>query len=50
MKEEHIFAICAYKESAYLEACIQSLKRQTRKKQNYSGYIYTERIHRESVQ
>ena len=31
MKEEHIFAICAYKESAYLEACIQSLKRQTRK-------------------
>ena len=31
MKEEHIFAICAYKESAYLEACIQSLERQTRK-------------------
>ena len=35
MKEEHIFAICAYKESAYLEACI---------------HIHTEHIHRESVQ
>lgn len=26
---KHTFAICAYKESAYLEACIKSLKRQT---------------------
>ena len=26
---EHAFVICAYKESEYLEACIQSLKKQT---------------------
>ena len=25
----HTFAICAYKESPYLEACIRSLKGQT---------------------
>ena len=25
----HTFAICAYKESAYLEKCIKSLKNQT---------------------
>ena len=25
----HTFAICAYKESQYLEECIQSLKKQT---------------------
>ena len=28
---EHTFAICAYKESPYLEECILSLKKQTRK-------------------
>lgn len=33
MRKEHIFAICAYKESPYLEECIQSLKKQTRKSQ-----------------
>lgn len=27
--KKHTFAICAYKESKYLEACIQSLKKQT---------------------
>lgn len=26
---EHTFAICAYKESEYLEECIRSLKNQT---------------------
>ena len=26
---EHTFAICAYKESVYLETCIRSLKEQT---------------------
>ena len=30
-KREHIFAICAYKESPYLEECILSLEKQTRK-------------------
>jgi glycosyltransferase involved in cell wall biosynthesis len=29
MYKEHTFAICAYKESEYLEECIKSLKRQT---------------------
>ncbi len=29
MKYEHTFAICAYKESSFLEECILSLKRQT---------------------
>lgn len=29
MKSWHTFAICAYKESPYLEACIRSLKRQS---------------------
>lgn len=29
MKERHVFAICAYKESEYLEKCILSLKNQT---------------------
>ena len=28
-EKEHTFAICAYKESPYLEACIQSVKNQT---------------------
>lgn len=28
--DDHVFALCAYGESAYLEECIQSLKRQTR--------------------
>ena len=27
--EKHTFAICAYKESPYLEECIKSLKSQT---------------------
>ena len=27
--KKHTFAICAYKESPYLEECIESLKRQT---------------------
>lgn len=27
--EEHVFAVCAYKESPYLEACICSLEKQT---------------------
>ena len=27
--KKHIFAICAYKESPYLEECIVSLKNQT---------------------
>ena len=27
--EDHVFVICAYKESPYLEACIRSLERQT---------------------
>ncbi len=27
--DDHIFALCAYKESAYLEDCIQSLKQQS---------------------
>lgn len=27
--EDHLFVICAYKESPYLEACIRSLERQT---------------------
>lgn len=31
MKFSHTFAICAYKESPYLEACIKSLKNQTLK-------------------
>lgn len=31
MKPNHTFVICAYKNSPYLEACIQSLKKQTRK-------------------
>ena len=26
--EDHTFAVCAYKESPYLEECVQSLKRQ----------------------
>ncbi|MDD3796425.1 MAG: glycosyltransferase family A protein, partial [Lachnospiraceae bacterium] len=26
---QHTFVICAYKKSPYLEACIQSLKKQT---------------------
>ena len=30
-RKEHTFAICAYKESPYLEECILSLKKQTRK-------------------
>lgn len=29
MKEKHVFVICAYKESPYLERCIRSLKNQT---------------------
>ena len=28
MKEKHTFVICAYKESAYLEECVKSLKEQ----------------------
>ena len=40
MSKEHIFAICAYKESPYLVECIQSLKNSDQGKQNYSGYIY----------
>lgn len=32
-KEDHTFAICAYKESPFLEECILSLKRQTLKSQ-----------------
>lgn len=31
MKNKHTFAICAYKESEFLEECIQSLKKQTLK-------------------
>lgn len=31
--ENHTFAICAYKESPFLEECIQSLKEQTKKSQ-----------------
>ena len=27
--DEHTFAVCAYKESPYLEECIKSLKNQT---------------------
>ncbi|MDR2277020.1 MAG: glycosyltransferase family 2 protein, partial [Vagococcus sp.] len=29
MKENHTFVICAYGESEFLEACIDSLKNQT---------------------
>ena len=29
MSAKHTFVICAYKESAYLEECILSLKQQT---------------------
>ena len=29
MKDNHTWVICAYGESEYLEACIQSLKKQT---------------------
>ena len=29
MKDNHTWVICAYGESDYLEACIQSLKNQT---------------------
>ena len=31
MEYKHTFAICAYKESPYLEECIISLKKQTKK-------------------
>ena len=27
--KEHVFAICAYQDSPYLEACIRALKMQT---------------------
>lgn len=33
MNEKHTFAICAYKESEYLELCIQSIQEQTKKSQ-----------------
>lgn len=29
IKRKHVFAVCAYKESEYLEQCVKSLKRQT---------------------
>ena len=29
MRYKHVFAICAYKDSPYLERCIRSLKAQT---------------------
>lgn len=29
MKYKHVFSICAYKDSPYLERCIRSLKGQT---------------------
>ena len=31
MEVSHTFAICAYKESAYLEECIQSIRKQSLK-------------------
>ena len=32
-KVSHVYAVCAYKESPYLEKCVQSLKEQTEKSQ-----------------
>ena len=29
MRYKHVFAVCAYKDSPYLEQCIRSLKAQT---------------------
>ena len=31
MRTDHTFAICAYKESEYLEECIKSIKKQSLK-------------------
>ena len=41
MKEKHTFVICAYKESAYLEECVKSLKEQ--KKESNIMYDGTRR-------
>ena len=37
---DHTFAICAYKDSPYLDACIHSLKRQSAK----SLHFHTESV------
>lgn len=42
MKEKHTFVICAYKESAYLEECVKSLKEQKKRIKYYNGDINSE--------
>ena len=37
MNDNHTWVICAYGESDYLEACIQSLKNQTLYSQTHSS-------------
>ena len=41
MKEKHTFVICAYKESAYLEECVKSLKEQKKESNIIMAVSYT---------